>query len=689
MLDEVAPAPQPAPRAASKTVARTMLGIVASDVLPQGLAAPAGAAPAGAAPPAGAVAPGPTQPMQPNPAARTIVGMPARALVPGAEAGAPGGVSRTVPDAADEAAPGRPGPTAPGDSRSSMAHTMVVGTPAAVASHVAPPQVPQAQGGTLLGQPVSAATVALGGARGALPAGALPAGAGGASGTLLGVARPGIAPIAPGVDETVDDTPGLADEGTVNDTVDEPPRELGATLVPQRAPRAPSPRDMQLVRRQRRPAPEAGARPRKEAAPGPSRRALALVIAGGVLAVFAVLFVVFWPDPPPVTARARVDAGGRDVLEVRCQTCPDGTAVSVGEARATVTGGVAQIPLAAPLSVGDNRMKVAIDRPGKGRDETIAVSVGVAYRIRPDLATLQGERPTLQVVVEAMGGTEVLLDGKALSLSGGRAVEVVDVSDAITGPADEPRTLSRQIPYAVTPPDGPREQGVVSVSVGVVPLRIDAPGPSVVIDKESFVLEGRTAKGAQIFAGPHPIPVRADGSFAHVMNVSSVGATQFEVRARMEGMAPRLVKIAVRRVDRLETAARDFAGQKPIGWAELAADPKAQLGKPVVLAGEVLEARRQGHATVTLLSVSPASGCKAAGSCKARLVHGVQVAAQRGDTLTAYGRVAPPFAGPGGEAIPEVQVEFAIPAIPAAGSQGAAPKGASATPQRSARDLGI
>jgi hypothetical protein len=168
--------------------------------------------------------------------------------------------------------------------------------------------------------------------------------------------------------------------------------------------------------------------------------------------------------------------------------------------------------------------------------------------------------------------------------------------------------------------------------------------------------------------------VRADGVFAHVMNVSAIGSTQFEVRAKMEGMAPRIAKIAVRRVDRLEAAAKDFTALGPIGWAELAAGAKGQVGKPIVLSGEVIEARQQGHMTVMLLAVSPASGCKRAeapgaggqGSapaltaCKVRLVQGTQSRAQRGDTLTAYGRVSPPFAAPGGEEIPEVQVEFAL-----------------------------
>jgi hypothetical protein len=407
-----------------------------------------------------------------------------------------------------------------------------------------------------------------------------------------------------------------------------------------------------------------------------SRRAVAVVAAGGVLAIAAVLFALLWPSAPPVTARARADAGGREVIELRCESCPDGTTVSIGGDRATITGRVAQIPLASPLSVGENRVKVAIDRPGGGRDETVGVSIHVAYRIRPDLGTLQGERPSIQVVVEASAGTQVLLDGKELALSGGRAIRSIDVTEAVTGLADDARTLSRQVPFTVAPPDGPREQGMVSVAVGIVPLTIEAPGPSVDIDKESFVRAGRTARGAQIFAGAHPIVVRPDGTFAHVMNVSSVGATQFEVRAKMQGMAPRIAKIAVRRVDRLETAAKEFAARGPVGYAELAAGGEDLIGKPIALRGEVLEARRQGHSTMILLSVPRAAGCKdggatAAGSspgaaprppaaCTVRLVHGAENPAQRGDVLTAYGTVAPPFVAPGGAEIPEVSVEFTL-----------------------------
>ncbi|WP_437670985.1 hypothetical protein [Sorangium sp. So ce131] len=648
-----------------KPATRTMVGVALPEELRRLSSAPAdpGAADHGrAAPPPMAGGPGVIS--------RTLVGMPVGRLGP---------------------------PPAAADPRLSGG-TLVVGTPAAAAAVGRPDALPLPGALPVPSSPVIIDdTVPLAPGVAAARGPALPPGA---SRTLVGVARPGIAPLAPGVAPRASGlaplapgvaplapglaplapgvasrapgapplTPGAPPETEPDlDSRYQPAGELGATIAPVRV-RAQALRNQVLLRPHRlkpRMPPPTPQRPRT------SRRAVAVVAAGGVLALGAVLFALLWPSAPPVTARARTDARGREIIELRCESCPDGTAVSIGEGRAITAGGVAQIPLENPLSVGDNRMKVAIDRPGRGRDETVGVSIHVAYRIRPDLGTLQGERPSIQVVVEASKGTQVVLDGKEIALASGRAIESIDVTEAVTGLSDEAKTLSRQVPYTVTPPDGPREQGMVSVAVGIAPLTIEAPGPSVVIDKESFTLAGRTARGAQLFAGTHPIAIHPDGTFAHVMNVSSVGATQFEVRAKVEGMAPRIAKIAVRRVDRLETAAKEFAGRGAIGYAELVAGGKAHVGKPIALSGEVLETRRQGYSTLLLLSVSQASGCKAGAAaagadpaalsgCKVRLVHGAENPAQRGDLLTAYGSVAPPFAAPGGGEIPEVWVEFTL-----------------------------
>lgn len=618
-----------------KPAARTMVGVSFQDL------APAQPAPAKDAPAKDAGAP--------SKANRTIVGMPASALQPGSLAG--------------------------------MASTQVMASPAATAAnrtivglavgslpgHAAPQPAGFAQPGPQAGAPR------------VVPS---------AQGTLVGVARPGIAPLNPG--QATEDQLALELEPDAPtqaysrepDRRDETPYgyqaadELGATVGPAAMVRRAAP--------PKQPAWEGGkkrlilsplgrAAPRKPGLDPSTKRALAVVIAAGALALVAVLVALFWPSAPPLSARARADAEGREGVELTCPSCPDGTKVTIGAASATMAGSTALVPLPAALSLGENRMKVAVDRPGSGRDETLGIVVNVAYRIRPDLTALQADHPSIQVVAEAAAGTSISINGHALALAGGHAVESLDVTEACTGLSGESKTLTRQIPYIVTPDGGRAESGVVNISVGIVPLQLEAPGPHVIIDGPSFVLAGRTMKGAEVLAAGRSIAVRADGTFAQVMNVSSVGATQIEVRARLAGLAPRLAQIKVRRVESLEAAARELMAEGPLNYAAVTSNIAGQIGKSVALTGEVTDIKKQGYETVLLLDVPQNQGCGTAGACTVRLVLGAETAAKKGDTLRVYGHVARAVTLPGRADVPEIEVDFAI----GAGGKGsiAPPKG--------------
>jgi hypothetical protein len=498
------------------------------------------------------------------------------------------------------------------------------------------------------------------------------------SATLLGVALPGIAPLAPGQAAGALLPPVRAEGAGPSRHEPDPPgyepaRELGATMGPSAMSESviAKIREQERDRRRRRAIVVAApkpAKPRRREDERTSPRALAIVFAAGGLALAAVLVLVFWPSAPPLTARARADGSGREGVELTCKSCPDGTKLSVGGASATTTGGIALVPLPTALSVGENRLKVDIDRPGNGRDETVNVSVNVGYRLRPDLGTLQADKPAFQILAEVAAGTTVTIDGRPMAIAGGHGVENVDVTEVCTGLAGEVKTLSRQIPYVVTPPDGPPEQGVVNVSVGIVPLHLDSPvaltspTPHVITEGPSFVLAGSTMKGAEVLAAGRPIPVLADGSFVQVMNVSSVGSTQIEVRAKMPGMAPRLTQIKVRRVESLEKAARELLStEPPIPFAQLVASVPAAVGKAVALVGEVSETKKQSSETVMLLEVSAASGCPAGvGSCTVRLVQGGDNPAKRGDVLRIFGHVARAVPVPGRRDIPEIEVDFTL-----------------------------
>ena len=499
-----------------------------------------------------------------------------------------------------------------------------------------------------------------------------------ANGTLLGVARPGIAPLRPGEAPEPEDLldPDAPTTAYVRepDPIEDAPYgyraadELGATVGPAAMGRRPGiPRQPAWEggkRRHRIDPPRGVAVVRAKKGVDPStKRALAVVIAAGALALVAVLVAVFWPSAPPLSARARADAEGREGVELTCKSCPDGTRVTIGADSATMAGGTALVPLKTALALGENRMKVAVDRPGSGRDETLGILVNVAYRIRPDLASLQADHPSIQIVAEAAAGTSVSINGHTLPLAGGRAVENLDVTEACTGLSGEAKTLTRQIPYVVTPDGGNAENGVVNVSVSIVTLQLEAPGPHVIIDGPSFVLAGRTMKGAEVLAAGRAIVVRPDGTFAQVMNVSSVGATQIEVRARIPGLAPRLAQIKVRRVESLEAAAREFMTGETVGYGAIAANVAGNVGKAVAVTGEVTDIKKQGYETVMLLDVPPAQGCATAGACTVRLVLGAESLAKKGDTLRVFGHVARAVALPGRADVPEIEVDFVLGAV--------------------------
>jgi hypothetical protein len=488
--------------------------------------------------------------------------------------------------------------------------------------------------------------------------------------TLSSVVDPGRAAAPHGNQRALPAAPTQRD-ATLGRNGHEASPELGATVVNQLgAARAPAKRlkahavhiPRPIPPSQQRKVPKANAAAKLARIRGgegaPTQRApIALVIGAAVLAAGAVLFAVLWPGKSPIRGHIAVDAQGREALELTCSSCPEGTTLSIGKASAPLHRGAAVLMTESPLVAGDNRFKVRIDRPGDERDETVPLVVHLPYRIRPELATLQGERAAIQVVVEAAPGARITLDGRQVPLVGGRAVETFDVNEACTGLTEETKSLSRQIPYVVTPKDGEPERGSVSVMVGIVPLHLDAPGSNVVIDGPSFVLAGRTLKGAELFAAGKPVPVKADGSFAHVMNVSSIGATQIEVRAKLAGMAPRLTRIKVRRVDSLDTAAREFAAESPITYAALGADIARHAGRPIMLGGQVIDVKRENHKTTLVLDVGPPLGCK---GCVAHLVQGAHNPVQSGEQITAYGRVRRAVRAASGADVPEIEVDFTV-----------------------------
>jgi hypothetical protein len=357
-------------------------------------------------------------------------------------------------------------------------------------------------------------------------------------------------------------------------------------------------------------------------------------------------------------AQITLDDNGNEQLTVECDNCPDGTQVKLHGQSATAATGKVALPLKSGLSVGENVFKLAVERPGMGRDEQVQLVVPVEYRVRGDFSAIDGDPPELRVAVEARPGTTIVIDGKAVTLDGsGKGSYSVDISEDVSGTSDAVAAVERKLPYTVTPPNGTLERGEVTLRVGVAPLRIDAPGPRIVVEEGQFMLSGRTAKDGTLQVAGRPITVDGEGRFSQLMNVSSVGQTTITVRAAAKDLAPRLAKIEVKRVGSLEDEARKVEPDSIAEYDEVGGNIAAHEGKAVAWSGKVVEARAR-ETTIVLLDVE--SGCEDS-PCLTRLLYGQKRELAKDTRIRVYGRVGGAVEGPRtGHEIPEIRVDFML-----------------------------
>lgn len=446
-----------------------------------------------------------------------------------------------------------------------------------------------------------------------------------AAGTLLGIAAPGIAPSNPG-----------ARHG-----------HAPAAMSPQQPPPPVLPAPAPL---QHEPLPQA---PRAAVAKGiPAIAVVGIVaavvlVAGGAAAFFALR------SGPSLTAQPQLDETGKESLKIHCETCADGTTVTLGASTATVQAKNATLALPAPLKIGDNELALKVDRPASGRDETVKVHVPVAYRVKADLTTLSAQPPAVTVRVEAAPGAEVTVDGKPLALDGtGQAAYALDVTAEVDGPSDEQKTIDKKIPFTVkAKKDAPVENGQLVVHAAVVPLHLDAPGVTLFTERSSVAVAGQTKPGGTLTVDGQGVAVDAQGRFGIRVELPADGVKTMSIVANAPPLAPRSVKATVTHVTSLDAVAPTLDAKGPLTFDAFGTDPAKRTGKLVVIDGEVVDARlAQGHTT---LIVEEKKDC-ASGSCIVRVVHGDESKAIRGDGVRIYGRVLGVVTN-GGKTIPDIE----------------------------------
>ncbi|HYQ40847.1 MAG TPA: hypothetical protein VER11_02735, partial [Polyangiaceae bacterium] len=468
--------------------------------------------------------------------------------------------------------------------------------------------------------------------------------------TMLGVARPGIAPLNPGQAKPVAPAPipapvpATAGSGGYPSSGSLPSAGAGVTVNP-------VPTSTRT----------AGAGPGRQAAqpkPGiPALAAVSMVGAAGLFAAAAVVWL-FYRGHGSIEARATALPDGKEQLELTCAACDDGTVVRLDAANATFSGHHASLGLSRPLKVGENPMTLTLVAT-RGKQSFVDISVPVAYRVRGDTSGLDAPTPELRVLVSATAGSTVTVDGKPVTLNAeGDGRYVLDVSAEVTGLDASLKTLERKLPYTVTPPNGSPQTGTVSLQAGITPLVIDAPGPAVLLEASNFVLAGRTAKGGSLTVSDRPITVDPTGRFAQMMNVSAPGETTIVIRATNKDTAPRLFPLRVKRVDSLAREAERVRQRATSNYTAIADQAETKRGWAVALDGACVDARTENYTTVVVMDVQ--GGCTRP-PCLARVTYGAPFSLAAGDKFSAFGEVVGLVDGPrSGSKIPEIRADFLL-----------------------------
>ncbi|MCU0657944.1 MAG: zinc ribbon domain-containing protein [Polyangiaceae bacterium] len=377
-----------------------------------------------------------------------------------------------------------------------------------------------------------------------------------------------------------------------------------------------------------------------------------VVLAAGVAALWMM------KRPAPVTAEARLDSEGNDLLHITCASCPDGTLLSLpGAAPVKVQGNQADLRLPARLKVGNNPLELAIDRPEHGRDEAVQLSVPVAYRLTPELGSLQDTPATIRVAVEAVVGASVSVQGQKVPLdASGRGVARVEVQAELLAMPLSQKVFRREIPYTITTREGKPEEGKLGVQMGVVPLTLESPGSNLVTDQATFLMAGYTQKGAGLTVSGAAVVVGPDGEFRQHLKIPGLGLAEVPLRVTAAGMAPRLVSLKVKLVQSLQAEARSQEGAGKPGYDEVQGKLASAAGTAVAWRGKVLSASGPGNRVVAVLDVQ--TGC-ARHPCPARVQVPGGGALALGDRVAVYGRVLGAAPDQGRE-VPDIEVDFLV-----------------------------
>ncbi len=318
-----------------------------------------------------------------------------------------------------------------------------------------------------------------------------------------------------------------------------------------------------------------------------------LLVLGLLLAcVLGGLALWFATRSPAFSARVVQVEGGGDALQVEVPDATPGTKVRFSGVELPLEAGRAAFPLSADaLKLGENVLSVAVVDPS-GSVSASEIKLAVDYRVRTDLTALLSDPPSVNIVVDAVPGSRLTIDGEFLALgTDGKAVKKYPV------PAQAGARFELAPSYRVEPPNGTPVEGILKVSLPLASMQVDRPGADVVTDQALIEVAGAVEEGAEVSVDGRPVQVK-DGRFLHRADLPQPGDYTLRVIARASGKAPRIEEVRVKRVTDLTLAAASFQADASITYGKLMQNPVTYKGQKVAFDGRVYNVEVSGGRSV-------------------------------------------------------------------------------------------
>lgn len=346
--------------------------------------------------------------------------------------------------------------------------------------------------------------------------------------------------------------------------------------------------------------------------------ALGMLAAGAIGGTFALL------SPKPVTVVVEefaIDEEGNDQLKLKCDECPEGSELILGEAKAPVSNHHAVLTPRKPLALGRNELEFVLHADGKLRDAK-KVILPIAFRVLTKWTGLHENPPHAEISVAAPEGSNVLIGGEVAPLTAEKAIRRVDFARETSGESAKVTRVESVYDVIVTV-DGKARETKAELKNGVTPLTLTSPGTVHQLGGKPVAISGRSASHATIKIGDVQIKADDKGLFSHLLESPEPG--KILVIASSDNFLSRRVEIELsKNAPEPTDAVTKFSEVAP--------------GVSVNLKVNVIESRTAGGTTQALVEVE--NGCDAP-PCLLRAVYGEPKKLPPNKAVRLSGTVAP------------------------------------------------